>query len=90
MEANVWVPKLDPKKCTLTVKVDVRELRVRMAIGLWLMKLGARVIGLGVRIEPLEVMEDVPICPGCGHAPHRIAGCRQENCECIVGKNPAR
>jgi hypothetical protein len=49
------VRKLDPHDATLTVLVDVSELRVRMAIGIWLIKLGARVIGLGVRVGPLEV-----------------------------------
>jgi hypothetical protein len=46
--------KLPPGAVVMTVKVNVRELRIRMAIGIWLIKLGARVIGLGVEIEPLE------------------------------------
>ena len=50
---NSRMRKLDPDKCTLTLKLDIRELRVRMAIGVWLIKLGARVIGLGVKVEAL-------------------------------------
>ena len=53
-DVNVKIAKLQPGQVTMTLKVDVRELRVRMAIGLWLIRLGARVIGLGVKVEPLE------------------------------------
>jgi hypothetical protein len=59
--ANFKMSKLDPKTATLTIKVDVRELRVRLAIGVWLIKLGARVIGLSVSIEPLENTSVKPI-----------------------------
>jgi len=52
-EATVRIGKLNPNNVTLTLKLDIRELRVRMAIGVWLIKLGARVIGLGVKVEPL-------------------------------------
>lgn len=44
---EVKLGKLDPGAVTMTVKVDVRELRVRMAIGIWLIKLGARAIRSG-------------------------------------------
>lgn len=53
LTAEVKIGKLPTDKVTLTVKVDVRELRVRMAIGIWLIHLGARVIGLGFKVEPL-------------------------------------
>lgn len=53
--AEFRMRKLDPDKCTLTLKLDIRELRVRMAVGAWLIKLGARVIGLGVVIEDVYV-----------------------------------
>lgn len=52
------IPKLNPDELTLTVQLDIRELRVRMAIGVWLIKLGARVIGLGVVVEPLVPKEE--------------------------------
>jgi len=56
-EANqtttVKLRKLPPGRVTLTLKLDISELRVRMAIGVWLIKLGARVIGLGVKVESL-------------------------------------
>lgn len=58
LETTVRMGKLPPGKATLTLKVDVRELRVRMAIGVWLIKLGARVIGLGVKVEALEPPAD--------------------------------
>lgn len=48
------IRKLDSNQVTLVVKLDIRELRVRMAIGLWLIKLGAKVIGLGIEVEPLS------------------------------------
>ncbi len=50
-EAKIRVRKLDPKKATIVVQVDARELKIRAAIGLWLIKLAARIIGLGVAIE---------------------------------------
>jgi hypothetical protein len=53
-EAKARVRKFD-ESVTLTLKVDVRELRVRMAIGVWLIKLGCRVIGLCVKVEGLDV-----------------------------------
>lgn len=48
------VKRLDPNKCTLTVKLDMREMRARLAVGIWLIKLGARVIGLAVKVEAME------------------------------------
>jgi len=55
---TVRLRKLPPGRVTLTLKLDISELGVRMAIGVWLIKLGARVIGLGVKIEPLEPSAD--------------------------------
>lgn len=48
----------------MTLKVDLRELRVRLAIGLWLMKLGARVIGMGVQVSALDPSVDIEISDG--------------------------
>ena len=47
-----------PGKVTLVVKVDTRELQVRVAVGLWLINLGARIIGLGLKVEPPEGSSD--------------------------------
>jgi hypothetical protein len=57
------IGKLDPNQITMTVSLDVRELRVRMAIGLWLIKLGARVIGLGVVVEALKTDPEDCVSP---------------------------
>ncbi len=51
---TVLMRKLPPGQMTLTLRLDIRELKVRMAIGVWLIKLGARVIGLGVEVGCLE------------------------------------
>jgi hypothetical protein len=46
------IGKLPPGSVTMNVKIDMREFRVRSTVGMWLIKLGARVIGLGVRVDP--------------------------------------
>lgn len=53
MASNVIkVRKLASDVSTLTVDVRVtREFKARIAIGLWLIKLGARIIGFGVVVN---------------------------------------
>ncbi|HLZ08820.1 MAG TPA: hypothetical protein VKT80_09555 [Chloroflexota bacterium] len=51
IETTVRLGKLPPGSVTMTVRIDTRELRARMKLGLWLIKLGARVVGLGVKVE---------------------------------------
>ena len=49
-EANARIRKLEGT-VTVTLKASMRELRLRIAIGTWLIKLGCRVIGLNAKIE---------------------------------------
>lgn len=46
------IRKLDPDLCTLELSIETTtEFKVRVAVGLWLMKLGARIIGCGVTVN---------------------------------------
>lgn len=80
MKEKLKLKKFRQGELSLTLKVDASALLRRVRVGMWIIRLGCRVVGIGFNVEL--------VCAACGHDAHRPTLCGNGTgapCPCKVG-----